>query len=152
MMKQQIRFFDSLTRLRFVEDVPIIILLNKRDMLEQLITKRPISDYFEDYTGGANCFQACQFFADKFAKSDHRAVRILRIYWSCAVEENSFQGIFEGLPNTSDRYNGTDPSNILAGEVSIDNPVVKSSVDEKLRKYNEERFVHSMATHNLTYL
>lgn len=138
-MKQQIGFFESLTRLGSVEDVPIIILLNKTDILEQLITARPISDYFEDYTAGANCFQACQFFADKFAKSDHRAVRILRIYWSCAVEENSFRWIFKSLQNTPHRYNGTDPSNILGGEVSIDKPVAETSVNEMLRKHNEEK-------------
>ena len=74
MMQQQILTFASLTRLKEVRDVPIILILNMTDVLEQLITTRPISDYFEDYTGGANCLEARRFFANKFAKSDRRVV------------------------------------------------------------------------------
>ena len=92
-MEQQIQFFASLTGLEKVCDVPIILLLNMTDVLAQLITIRPISDYFEDYTGGASCVQACRFFANKFAKSDRRMMGNLRIYGICAVEESSFRGI-----------------------------------------------------------
>ena len=138
MMKQQIRFFESFTRLKTVQDVPIVLLLNKTDVLEHLITIRPISDYFEDYTAGANCFHACEFFADKFAKSDHREVGNLGIYGTCAVEENCFRVIFKGLQNRPYRYNEMDSSNILGGEASIDNPVAKPSVDKLLRKHNED--------------
>lgn len=131
-MQQQIRFFASLTGLEEVRDVPIILLLNMTDVLEQLITIRPISDYFEDYTGGANCFQACQFFANKFAKSDRRVVGNLRIYGTCAVEESSFQGTLKGLQNRPHKSKGADPR--------IPNPETPPPVDEKIRRHNEERF------------
>ena len=88
MMKQQIRTFASLTWLKEVRDVPIILLLNQTDILERLITIRPLSEYFEDYTGGANLFHACQFFADKFARSDQRVLGNLRIYGTCAVDQD----------------------------------------------------------------
>ncbi|KAK0511561.1 hypothetical protein JMJ35_006134 [Cladonia borealis] len=142
MMKQQIRFFEYLTRLRKFDDVPIIILLNKTDMLEQLITTRPISDYFTGYTAGANCFQACQFFADKFVKSDHRAVGDLRIYGTCAVQESGFRETLEELQNRPNGYNETVPSNRLEGEglARIYNPVTKRSVEKMLRKCYEESF------------
>ena len=92
MMQQQIRFFESLTRLDVVEHVSIILLLSQAELLERLITVGPISEYFEDYTGGADCFEACQFFAEKFAKSDQRVVGNLRIYATFAIEESCFQG------------------------------------------------------------
>lgn len=139
-MKQQIRFFESLTREKIFEDAPIILFLNKTDVLEQLITIKPVSDYFEEYTAGADCFRACQFFADKFAKSDHRAGGSLRIYGTCAVEESCFRGTLNGLRNRRYRYNGMDSSNRLGGEARIFNPVAKTSGDKMLRRHNEERF------------
>ncbi len=144
MMKQQIRFFESLTRLKVVKDVPIILLLNKTDVLKQLITIRPISDYFEEYTAGANCFHACQFFADKFAKSRHRAAGNLQIYATCAVEESTFRGILEGLQKRPRSYYGTEPSNRLGGEAIIHKPVAEPSVEKMLRKHNEERLPKSL--------
>ena len=141
-MKQQIEFFEYLTRLTKFDDVPIIILLNKTDLLEQLITTRPISDYFEEYTAGANCFQACKFFADNFVKSCHRAVGDLRIYGTCAVQESDFRETLEELQNRPNGYNETVPSNRLEGEGlgRIYNPVTKRSVEKMLRKYYEEGF------------
>ena len=130
MMEQQIRFFASLTGLKKVEDVPIIILLNMTDILGQLITIRPISDYFEEYTGGANCFQACRFFANKFAISDQRVLGDLRIYGTCAVEENSFQGTLESLQNRSGR--------VKAAGLSTFEPKAPPHADEKISRHYEE--------------
>lgn len=93
MMKQQIRLFESLTRLKMYKNVPIVILLNKTDVLGQLITTRPISDYFYEYSAGPTCFHACQFFADKFANSDRRENGDLRIYGTCAVHESGFREV-----------------------------------------------------------
>ena len=125
MMKQQIRFFESLTRLEIVKYTPIILLLNKTDALEQLITKEPISDHFEDYTAGASCFDACQFFAFKFAECDRRAVGNLRIYGTCAVQESGFREILKDLQGRPYQYNKT-------------NPKAKPSMDKRLRRYNED--------------
>ena len=127
MMKQQIGFFESLTRLRMVEYVPIILFLNQTDVLERMITTRPISNYFEDYTGGANCFQACRFFAKKFATSDQRVVGNLRIYGTCAVDESSFRGPLKCLLSQG-------------GNPSISISVTKLRVDEEIRMDNEEIF------------
>ena len=107
-MKQQIRIFEYITRLKIFKDVPIIILLNKTDVLEQLITTDPISDYFPEYTAGANCYHACRFFANKFAKSDHRAVGDLRIYGTCAVQESGFREFLEDLQKVPRFHNQTE--------------------------------------------
>lgn len=139
-MKQQIRIFEYITRLKISKDIPIILLLNKTDVLEQFLTKDPISDYFQEYTAGANCFQACKFFADKFAKSDCRLDGDLRIYGTCAVQESCFQETLEELQILSRSDYETDPSDILGGEASVQNPVSKPSMDKMLRKYNQENF------------
>ena len=130
-MEQQIRFFASLTGLKKVRDVPIILLLNMIDVLAQLITTRPISDYFKDYTGGASCSQACRFFAEKFATSDRRVMGNLRIYGICAVEQSSFRDTIRSLQSRPHRLKGADPS--------ILNPEAPPPVDEKIRRYNEEK-------------
>ena len=131
-MQRQIFTFAGLTRLGEVSGVPIILLLNMTDVLEQLMTIRPISDYFKDYTGGANCFQACRFFANKFAISDKRVVGNLRIYGTCAVEESSFRGTLKSLQNRPHKSKGADPS--------IFNPEAPPPADEKISRHYEEGF------------
>ena len=131
-MQEQIQIFASLTGLKKVRDVPIILLLNQTDVLERLITMRPISDYFKDYTGGANCFQACRFFANKFAESDQRVVGNLRIYGTCAVEESSFRGTLISLQSRPHKSKAADPS--------IFNPEAPPPADEKISKRYEEKF------------
>ena len=149
-MKQQIRFFECLTQLKIMKNVPIILFLNKTDVLERLISGRPISNYFEDYTGGKNCFLACQFFADKFAKSDHREVGDLRIYGTCAAQGSCFGGILKDLQNSPCWYNKTGPSNRLRGKANIHYPVPKASLDEMLtRESDEERKAVSLRYESL---
>lgn len=131
-MDQQIRTFAALTRLKEVRDVPIILILNMTDVLEQLITTRPISDYFEDYTGGANCFQACRFFANKFAQSDRRFVGNLRIYGTCAVEESSFRGTLKCLQSRPHKSEGADLMHI--------NFQAPPPANEKISRLYEEKF------------
>ena len=123
MMKQQIRFFELLTRLKIFRDVPIIILLNKTDVLGDLMCRKPISEHFQEYTGPTSCWEVCQFFADKFAKSDQRAAGDLRIYRTCAVERTLFQGTIQCLRGHPDKYKEMDSSNRMGGEASAHNSV-----------------------------
>ena len=65
-MQDSLGLFKSIHNLDIFRRVNIHILLNKVDIFQRTISKIPISDYFPEYTGGADCFNACKFFADKF--------------------------------------------------------------------------------------
>ena len=65
-MRESLGLFKSIHNLGIFRRVNIHILLNKVDIFQRTISKIPISDYFPEYTGGADCFNACKFFADKF--------------------------------------------------------------------------------------
>lgn len=107
-MKQPLALFEYLTQLSCFRNVTIIVLLNKFDILEQRIINNPISDHFPEYTGSSDCFGACRFFADEFAKIDHRSARsgLLR-YPTSAVDPESFKSIAQNIRpiNADDEQN-----------------------------------------------
>ena len=65
-MQESLALLKSIQNLDIFRGMHIYILLNKVDIFQRTISKDPISDYFPGYTGGADCFNACKFFADKF--------------------------------------------------------------------------------------
>lgn len=74
-MQESLGLFKSLLNLGIFNRVNIYVLLNKVDIFQRMISKVTISDYFPGYTGGADCFNACKFFADKFYSISHRYSR-----------------------------------------------------------------------------
>lgn len=70
-MQESLGLFESLLNLGIFDRMNIYILLNKVDIFQRVISKVPISDYFPGYIGGADCFNACKFFADKFFSISH---------------------------------------------------------------------------------
>ena len=65
-MRESLGLFESILKLGIFRRKSIYILLNKVDIFQRTISEIPISNYFPEYTGGANCYNACKFFADKF--------------------------------------------------------------------------------------
>ena len=76
-MRESLDLFKSLQNAGIFSHVKVNILLNKVDIFRRVITKFPISDYFNDYTGGVDCFYACKFFADKFFKVHPATSRVV---------------------------------------------------------------------------
>ncbi|KAL6718265.1 hypothetical protein ACLMJK_004353 [Lecanora helva] len=65
-MKESLNLLRSLKKLGGFKPAKLCILLNKIDVFKQMLPRIPISQFFPDYTGGIDLFDACKFFADKF--------------------------------------------------------------------------------------
>ena len=89
--------FESITKIQRYEDVPIVLLLNKLDLLEERMLKTPIAEYYADYSGDPKPLTACRFFADKLSELDRRLHGSLRILAISAVNPNRFVSTIEEL-------------------------------------------------------
>lgn len=85
--------FKSLLNHGIFYGVTIYILLNKVDLFRRMISRIPISDYFPDYTGDADCFSACKFFADSFMSISKSQKATTQIFPMSAVDSKSVRDV-----------------------------------------------------------
>lgn len=89
-MLESLTLFKSITKLDCFRDVPIVLLFNKVDLLEQQMRENPIVDHYPEYSGNSDPLAAYHFFAAKFSELDCRPQGNLRILETSAVELDTF--------------------------------------------------------------
>lgn len=89
--------FESVTKLDGFRTVPIILVLNKFDLLKQRMREDPIVDRFQEYSGDPDPLTACHFFAAKFIEVDCRPYGSLKILVTSAVEPETFKSTVDEL-------------------------------------------------------
>ena len=89
--------FESVTKLDGFKTVPIILLFNKFDLLEQRMGKNPIVDHYPEYSDNSDPMAACRFFAAKYSELDRRPHGSLRILVTSAVEPEIFKSTIDEL-------------------------------------------------------
>lgn len=87
-MQESLMLFESISKLERYRRVPIILMLNKMDLLEQRMKNDPISEYYPEYSGDSDPRTACRFFAGKFSQLDRRLPGCLRIFATSAVKQD----------------------------------------------------------------
>ena len=92
-MQESLALFRLLQKLGGFERLHVFILLNKIDIFEHLITQVSISDFYPEYTGSANLFEACRFFADKFYDIGKHLGLTTSVYPMSAVDPGSVQDV-----------------------------------------------------------
>ncbi|KAL8723569.1 MAG: hypothetical protein Q9181_007262 [Wetmoreana brouardii] len=90
-MLDALEVFEKTVAQPVTAEVPVFLFLNKADLFEKTIASKPISDYFADYAGGANYYQASQYFAERFACLDKRSPGKLHCYMTDSLDTASFQ-------------------------------------------------------------
>ena len=96
-MTESLDIFAWLTKLEYLESTPIVVLLNKFDLLEEKMKVEPICDYFPSYCGSLDPSLACSYFARRFLRLDERPNASLRIYRVSAVDRDSFKATMDGI-------------------------------------------------------
>ena len=85
-MLDSLDLFERMIQLDGFKCSPIVVLLNKLDLLAQRMESDPIADYFPEYSGDSHPLAACRFFAAKFLELDSRQKGNLRIVIASAVD------------------------------------------------------------------
>ncbi|KAL8702553.1 MAG: hypothetical protein Q9201_004270 [Fulgogasparrea decipioides] len=90
-MLDALEVFEKTVTQPVTAEVPVFLFLNKADLFKKTIASKPISDYFADYTGGTDYYQASQYFANRFARLDKRPPGKLYCYMTDSLDTASFQ-------------------------------------------------------------
>lgn len=96
-LEESMAMFESLTKMKRFKKIPIILLLNKADMLEEKMKEKPISDYLPTCPRDADCVTACNFFSDIFARLDKRPHGALHTHVTSAVNRAVFERTMKNI-------------------------------------------------------
>ncbi|KAE9403113.1 G-alpha-domain-containing protein [Gymnopus androsaceus JB14] len=75
-MQDSLKLFNAIINSRSLDDVPVILFLNKTDLFAQKLRNVPLKDYFPDYTGGDDYNAGCGFIIDKFLALNKRPTEV----------------------------------------------------------------------------
>ena len=70
----------------------MILFLNKKDVLKEKLQDSHVRDYFEDYDGPENDYDATiQFFTNKFEELNHEENREVFTHATCATDTENIK-------------------------------------------------------------
>ena len=70
-MAESLVLFESIINSRWFQRSSIILFLNKIDIFKQKLARRPLSDYFPEYTGGDDVNKAAKYILWRFMQVNH---------------------------------------------------------------------------------
>lgn len=84
--------------MKWFQNHPVLLFLNKRDLFEEKLKKTPLSSVFDDYKGGQDLQKATEYMENKFlerAKGDRKN----QIYYHvvCATDQDNVAHVFNDV-------------------------------------------------------
>ena len=89
--------FEYMSQIGDLRSVPIILLFNNYDPLEERMKDHPIVNYFPEYSGDLDPSIACRFFAGKFAEHDRTGRLTILLTNGVEQDEEDFQSMIDEL-------------------------------------------------------
>lgn len=96
-MQESLILFESVSKLGGLRAVPMIVLFNNYDLLEQRMQDHPIKDYFPAYSGDSNPSIACRFFAGLFAEHDRDGRLTILVTNKAEQNDGDFHSMIDKL-------------------------------------------------------
>ena len=96
-MLEALEIFEEVNSNKFFLKASMILFLNKRDLFAEKIKKYDIAltPGFEDYTGGCDYDNGCQYFMDKFEqKKGADASKMVYKHVTCATDTENVKIVF----------------------------------------------------------
>lgn len=88
-MQEALLLFESIMSLTWFKNSSIILFLNKTDLFKEKLPEKPVRDYFPDYSGADNDFQAAAaYFATKFKALNRTDDREIYVHYTNATDTN----------------------------------------------------------------
>jgi len=95
-MAEAINLFESTCNSKWFANTAFILFLNKIDLFKEKLPVSPISNYFSDYTDGANYEKACEYFVTKFKGLNHTPKDIYH-YLTCATDTSQIKFVMAAV-------------------------------------------------------
>lgn len=98
-MIESIKLFGEVTSSTWFQNTNFILFLNKKDLFEEKIKKKPLSVLFPEYKGGNNYEEAIKFIEQKFQDS-FGSKEDLYIKSTCALDTENIKHIFDSVKDS----------------------------------------------------
>jgi GTPase SAR1 family protein len=99
-VQESLTLFDEVCNSKWFTDTSIILFLNKRDLLQEKITKSPISSYFPAFSGGSDYDAAVEFFRLLFERKKRNPDKEIYTHVTCATDKGNIKHVFDSVKDT----------------------------------------------------
>jgi GTPase SAR1 family protein len=100
-MTESLVLFNNVANNQFFRTTPILLFLNKRDLLdEKLASGAMFADQFPDFHGRNEVADVAQFIEEKFTALDQRQNKILYAHLTCATNQNDIKAVMNVIKVT----------------------------------------------------
>jgi len=97
-MEEALQLFDQIVNSKWFKATAMILFLNKRDLFEMKLVKRPLSKYFPEYDGGDDNFKnACKFWEAKFKAKSKAPDKSIFSHVTCATDTGNVKFVFNAV-------------------------------------------------------
>jgi len=96
-LTESLALFEEICNCKYFAETPMILFLNKSDLLRKKIKKANLSDYFSEYTGGHEYDKAKEWMQKKFLSLNHDRDKVIFPYWTCATETENIRYTFDAV-------------------------------------------------------
>lgn len=96
-IEDSLDLFEEIINTTWFRNTSAVLFLNKVDILEEKITRTPISDFFPDYEGGADVDAACKFFKERFLARNHCSNRCIYTHNTNATDADNVIRVFKAV-------------------------------------------------------
>ncbi|KAL9604006.1 MAG: hypothetical protein Q9219_000768 [cf. Caloplaca sp. 3 TL-2023] len=100
-MQEALLLFESIMSLTWFKKSSIILFLNKIDLFKAKLAEKPIKDYFPDYAGANDDYNAAsQYFANKFRALNRTEDREIYVHFTNATDTNLLKITMQSVQDT----------------------------------------------------
>ena len=100
-MQEALLLFESIMSLAWFKGSSIILFLNKIDLFKEKLVEKPVSEYFPDYTGAPDDYNAAsKYFANKFRSLNRTEGREIYVHFTNATDTNLLKITMQSVQDT----------------------------------------------------
>lgn len=97
-MEEALQLFDQIVNSKWFKTTAMILFLNKKDLFEMKLAKKPLSKYFPEYDGGDDNFKnACVFWEKKFKAKNKMPEKSIFSHCTCATDTGNVKFVFNAV-------------------------------------------------------
>uniref|UniRef100_A0A3B5KUI9 Guanine nucleotide binding protein (G protein), alpha 14 n=1 Tax=Xiphophorus couchianus TaxID=32473 RepID=A0A3B5KUI9_9TELE len=100
-LRESLALFQTICRSDWFHNSSTILFLNKKDLLEEKITKSDLATYFPEYTGPKGDASSAQRFIEKLYVQFHgKDSKPLYTHFTCATDTENIRVVFKAVKDT----------------------------------------------------
>jgi len=94
---EALTLFEEICNCKYFHSTPLILFLNKSDLLKKKILQVDIADYFDDYDGGKDFEKATTWLNKKFTSLNKNPDKPIYVHVTCATDTGNIKFTFNAV-------------------------------------------------------